>query len=74
MAGEPVRLSCPNAPRIIDRFSVWREGAHAVWLDAAGARVLTARAVTGDRPWAPPPRSNRIGPGLTLAPADPAPD
>ena len=36
-------------------FSVWRHGPHAVWLDAAGARVVSDRDWRGARPWVPPP-------------------
>ena len=65
---EPVRLECPVAT--IDRFSVWREGAHAVWLDPAGPRILTDRAHRGDRPWVTPlPTRTRQQPGPPLPPA-----
>ncbi len=65
---EPVRLDCPVAK--IDRFSVWREGAHAAWLDPAGPRILTDRAHRGGRPWVTPlPTRTRQQPGPPLAPA-----
>ncbi len=65
---EPFRLECEVAA--IDRFSVWREGAHAVWLDPAGPRILTDRAHRGDRPWVTPlPTRTRQQPGLPLPPA-----
>lgn len=52
---EPIHLRCRDPePWILDRFSVWREGAHAVWLDPDGVRVLSDRDVRGDRPWVPP--------------------
>jgi competence protein ComEC len=52
---EPIRLPCPDTdPYVLDRFSVWREGALAVWLDADGARVVSDRDVRGERPWVPP--------------------
>lgn len=51
---EPVRGQCEGS-RVIDRFTVWRDGAHAVWLTAdGGVRVLSDRAHRGDRPWVPP--------------------
>jgi competence protein ComEC len=53
---EPIRTRCPPpAPLTIDRFSLWRDGAYAVWLDPGGARVLSDRAARGTRPWVPPP-------------------
>ena len=56
---EPVRLRCPPpGPWLIDRFSLWRNGATAVWLEADGVRVLSDRAARGQRPWvAPLPRA-----------------
>lgn len=56
---EPVRGDCAGS-EVVDRFSVWRDSAHAVWLEPAGPRVLSDRAWRGDRPWVPPrplPRS-----------------
>ncbi|MBP0493111.1 ComEC/Rec2 family competence protein [Roseomonas indoligenes] len=50
---EPVRGRCRETPRV-DRFSVWRDGAHAVWLGRDAATVLSDRAHRGDRPWVPP--------------------
>jgi competence protein ComEC len=52
---EPIRLHCPDPePWMLDRFSVWRDGAQAVWLDPDGVRVLSDRDARGDRPWVPP--------------------
>lgn len=45
VSAEPVRGRC--AARVVDRFSVWRDGAHAVWLEPAGPRVLSDRAALG---------------------------
>jgi competence protein ComEC len=50
---EPIRGRCRDTPRV-DRFSVWRDGAHAIWLKPEGARILSDRAFRGDRPWVPP--------------------
>jgi competence protein ComEC len=50
---EPVRGECRGS-EVVDRFSVWRDGAHAVWFGTAGPRVLSDRAWRGDRPWVPP--------------------
>ena len=47
------RRDCRQPAVLIDRFDIWREGAHAVWLDPDGVRVETVRARRGARPWAP---------------------
>ena len=54
VSAEPARDVCPALPRI-DRFTVWRDGAQAVWLQGGAATVLSDRAERGDRPWVPPP-------------------
>ncbi len=51
ISAEPLRLRCPERIPSIDRFTVWREGAQAVWLGPAGAIVVSDRSVRGDRPW-----------------------
>ncbi len=73
LAAEPVRLRCSPAVPVIDRFSVWREGAHAVWVDAERATIVSERRVRGDRPWAPPPGHGRSTAGLMMAPTEPLP-
>jgi competence protein ComEC len=52
---EPIRLRCGEWMPWVDRFDVWRDGAHAIWLDASGPRILSDRAFRGTRPWVPPP-------------------
>jgi competence protein ComEC len=53
---EPARGLCKRPwPPLADRFTVWRDGATAIWLQADGARILTDRAERGSRPWVPPP-------------------
>ncbi|MCG8691591.1 MAG: ComEC family competence protein [Minwuiales bacterium] len=47
----PVRGRCPAARVVIDRFDLWRNGAHAVWLDKAGIRVDSVNRSRGLRPW-----------------------
>ena len=57
LSAERARGRCldpPPWPRLIDRITVWRQGAQAIWLDPAGLRVLTDRAWRGNRPWVPP--------------------
>ncbi len=77
LAAMPVRLRCPpggdRPVAVIDRFSVWREGAFAVWLNPGGARVVSEQTVRGDRPWAPRPGHARSLAGLTMAPAETLP-
>ncbi|MBW8269332.1 ComEC/Rec2 family competence protein [Caldovatus aquaticus] len=63
VAAEPLRMRCRGAA-VIDRFRVWRDGPHAVWLERDGARVVSDRAFRGARPWVPPPPRPR-------APAEP---
>ncbi|MGE3652104.1 MAG: ComEC/Rec2 family competence protein, partial [Reyranellaceae bacterium] len=51
----PLRNQCRDAAWTIDRFDLWRHGAHAVWLADKGstARIETTRTARGDRPWVP---------------------
>ena len=59
VSAEPARGECPHGVALLDRFTVWRDGAAAVWIEGDGVRVLTDRAVRGDRPWVPPPPTPR---------------
>jgi len=55
----PVRDPCPGAKVVIDRFDLWRRGAHELWLKPDGTiRVETVAGWQGDRPWSfhPVPR------------------
>ena len=70
ISAEPVRERRCRAV-VVDRFAVWRHGAHAIWLDPAGARVVSDRAVRGDRPWVPPvPQPRGSGPREPPAPTE----
>ncbi len=51
IADFPLRRFCRDVPLRIDRFDLWRSGAHAVFIDGGVLRVETARAAQGDRPW-----------------------
>ncbi len=56
VSAEPARGLCPKPwPALVDRFTVWRYGAVAIWLDGTHARIVTDRAWRGARPWVPPP-------------------
>lgn len=49
---EPLRrLPCPAPALVIDRFDLWRHGAHAVWLGPSGPRVESVAERRGQRPW-----------------------
>lgn len=51
----PLRNQCRAASWTIDRFDLWRHGAHAVWFAENGrsGRIETTRQARGDRPWVP---------------------
>ncbi len=68
VAAEPAQGVCQGVPRV-DRFTVWRDGAEAIWLTKAGARVVSDRATRGDRPWVPAPPTARGQPKSELPPA-----
>jgi competence protein ComEC len=76
----PLRGSCRLAERAIDRFDLWRAGAHALWLSDDGVRVESVRGYRGVRPWAPAPELRRrretgraLSSGATARSAGPAP-
>jgi competence protein ComEC len=74
VSAEPIRLNCPDHVQRIDRFSVWRNGAFAVWFAADGVRVLSDRADRGARPWVQlGPEQTRVPPDLTPAKAEELP-
>jgi competence protein ComEC len=62
VSAEPARGLCQKPwPKLVDRFTVWRFGSAAIWLDKGGARVLTDRWERGDRPWVQPlPKPRRV--------------
>ncbi|MGE0148416.1 MAG: ComEC/Rec2 family competence protein [Parvibaculaceae bacterium] len=74
IAAFPLRGRCHAVPLRIDRFSVWRAGAHALYVDAGVVRVETARGLQGVRPWTivPEPRrkdtTRRAGEGCWVRP------
>lgn len=75
----PVRSTCPSARVLIDRFTLWREGGHALWLDPDAVRIESVHGWRGERPWAPgrperpqrPPQRQR--PAAAGEPSRPAP-
>lgn len=51
IADFPLRGACRGVPLRIDRFDLWRSGAHALYFGPDGAEVTTARGAQGNRPW-----------------------
>ncbi len=50
----PVPQKCRTPTLVIDRFDLWRRGAHAVWLSKEGAiRVVSVADARGQRLWSP---------------------
>jgi len=47
----PTRRACRGTAHTIDRFDLWRQGAHAIWIGRDTVQVKSVRAVRGDRPW-----------------------
>ena len=74
VSAEPARGECPRGVGLLDRFTVWRDGAHAVWIEDGQVRVQSDRAYRGARPWVPPmPTPRRTVPNLPMAPAESLP-
>jgi competence protein ComEC len=69
LSPEPVRGRCGGS-LVVDRFAVWRNGAYAVWFDAAGPRLVSDRAWRGARPWVPPAPLPGGGSALPPAPVE----
>ena len=42
---------CRAHALVIDRFDLWRHGAHAIWFDEGGLKVTHAAEERGNRPW-----------------------
>ncbi len=65
---EPMHLHCPRAVPQIDRFTVWREGAQAVWLRADGPLIISDKQHRGNRAWVlGPPTAGRTPDGTKPA-------
>ena len=48
---EPARDQCRGPAYVIDRFDLWRDGGHAVWMDGERIDVRSVGEERGDRPW-----------------------
>ncbi|OAG73977.1 DNA uptake protein [Gluconobacter japonicus] len=68
ISASPARNACPGIP-FIDRFSVWRNGAYAVYLRHGAPVLISDRSWRGDRPWVPAIGSHGM-PNLPLAQAE----
>ncbi len=51
IADFPLHRQCSEAAVRIDRFDVWRNGAHALYVRGSNIRMETARQTAGNRPW-----------------------
>ena len=47
----PTRGRCRGPELVIDRFDLWRNGAHALWIGKREIRVESVNAQRGNRPW-----------------------
>ena len=56
----PVLSRCQSAV-VIDRFDLKREGAHAIWLEDGGIRVMSVNRERGNRPWVAGRERNKGG-------------
>jgi competence protein ComEC len=56
---DPVRKPCPSAKLVIDRFDLWRQGGHAIWLSPGRIEVETVAEGRGNRPWVARPLVDR---------------
>lgn len=59
IADFPLRGACRSVPLRIDRFDLWRSGAHAISFGPGPAEVVTARGAQGQRPWVVRPMARR---------------
>jgi len=62
VASFPLRRRCPSVAVRIDRFDLWRSGAHALYIAPGAIHVATARGEQGARPWVvvPEPRKDKF--------------
>jgi competence protein ComEC len=68
LSSEPIRTACQGFMPTIDRFTVWRDGAQAVWLSPSGVVILSDRADRGSRPWVARTPARLVATTLPLAP------
>ncbi len=74
LSAEPIRLRCAGRVPQIDRFTVWHNGAHAIWLGPDRATIVSDRMIRGERPWVIGLRlAGRIPAGTVPALTEPLP-
>lgn len=59
IADFPLRGACRAVALRIDRFDLWRSGAHAIYFGGAAPEIRTARGEQGRRPWVVVPEPRR---------------
>ncbi|HYM98115.1 MAG TPA: hypothetical protein VET25_00090, partial [Aestuariivirgaceae bacterium] len=62
VAAFPLRGACKSIGLRIDRFDVWRKGAHALFFNDDGIRVETSQDARGRRPWVVEPKPRNAKP------------
>jgi competence protein ComEC len=53
VARVPARGACQKPELVIDRFALWRNGAHEVWITGGPITVRTVQETRGNRFWSP---------------------
>jgi hypothetical protein len=55
---------CARDVRLIDRFVLWRGGAHAIRFEQSGLEIRNVASERGERPWARQPQSRTKAPKM----------
>ncbi len=54
IAKDPIKIDCNEPALTIDRFDLWRGGAHAIYLsEGTPMKVESVNGIRGHRPWVP---------------------
>jgi len=59
ISAEPLRDTCKDVAIRVDRFDLWRHGAHAIYLTTEKSKIETASGYRGHRPWVIRPIARR---------------
>jgi len=51
---------CPSARVLVDRFDLWRNGTHAIWINGGKVRIESVNSARGVRPWVIRPGAGRV--------------
>src|SRR5262249_43012177 len=58
VSSEPVRVPCRPKIAVIDRFDLWRNGVHGIWIGEDGSvEIQSVRQMRGQRPWVADPQA-----------------